>query len=221
MLKCYPFFLSLIINVRFLPSTPIFNVRIPCLILYFKNLKRIPASTPVFYNKNGSVRKPLGRKKAYNPESLIRIFFEARLFYLNFYYKRYVYVRPCTKYPTHGIKACVAKQGDTNTNSFKIFIFGYLFFAGTVNGLVHMRLDKFYGQQNPTSLCYLPDDNSSSLSTSNSSSESTIEYRRLSPNGIAEIYANIFILVFLANSFFILVRVGAKAMLSDQFIVHD
>ncbi|RMZ96182.1 hypothetical protein BpHYR1_039949, partial [Brachionus plicatilis] len=24
-----------------------------------------------------------------------------------------VYVRPCTKYPTHGIKACVAKQGDT------------------------------------------------------------------------------------------------------------
>ncbi|RNA08966.1 hypothetical protein BpHYR1_018149 [Brachionus plicatilis] len=25
----------------------------------------------------------------------------------------YVYVRPCTKYPTHGIKACVAKQGDT------------------------------------------------------------------------------------------------------------
>ncbi|RNA03783.1 hypothetical protein BpHYR1_046876 [Brachionus plicatilis] len=25
-----------------------------------------------------------------------------------------VYVRPCTKYPTHGIKACVAKQGDTD-----------------------------------------------------------------------------------------------------------
>ncbi|RMZ97268.1 hypothetical protein BpHYR1_048326 [Brachionus plicatilis] len=24
-----------------------------------------------------------------------------------------VYVRPCTKYPIHGIKACVAKQGDT------------------------------------------------------------------------------------------------------------
>ncbi|RNA13439.1 hypothetical protein BpHYR1_037247 [Brachionus plicatilis] len=24
-----------------------------------------------------------------------------------------VYVRPCTKYPTHGIKACVSKQGDT------------------------------------------------------------------------------------------------------------
>ncbi|RNA28841.1 hypothetical protein BpHYR1_039091 [Brachionus plicatilis] len=43
----------------------------------------------------------------------IEIFFEALLFYLNFYYKRYVYVRPCTKYPTHGIKACVAKQGDT------------------------------------------------------------------------------------------------------------
>ncbi|RNA33876.1 acyl-coenzyme A thioesterase 13 [Brachionus plicatilis] len=40
----------------------------------------------------------------------------ALLFYLNFYYKRYhceVYVRPCTKYPIHGIKACVAKQGDT------------------------------------------------------------------------------------------------------------
>ncbi|RNA13222.1 hypothetical protein BpHYR1_027178 [Brachionus plicatilis] len=36
-------------------------------------------STPVVYNKNGSV-----------------------------------YVRPCTKYPTHDIKACVAKQGDTN-----------------------------------------------------------------------------------------------------------
>ncbi|RMZ98001.1 hypothetical protein BpHYR1_041343 [Brachionus plicatilis] len=45
-----------------------------------------------------------------------KIFFEALLFYLNFYYKRYVYVRPCTKYPTHGIKACVAKQGDTETN---------------------------------------------------------------------------------------------------------
>ncbi|RNA00257.1 hypothetical protein BpHYR1_035326 [Brachionus plicatilis] len=38
------------------------------------------------------------------------------LFYLNFYYKRYVYVRPCTKYPIHGIKACVAKQGDTYLN---------------------------------------------------------------------------------------------------------
>ncbi|RNA21607.1 hypothetical protein BpHYR1_049397 [Brachionus plicatilis] len=33
-----------------------------------------------------------------------------------------VYVRPCTKYPTHGIKACVAKQGDTmlDTNTFEI-----------------------------------------------------------------------------------------------------
>ncbi|RNA17649.1 hypothetical protein BpHYR1_028439 [Brachionus plicatilis] len=27
--------------------------------------------------------------------------------------KPLVYVRPCTKYPIHGIKACVAKQGDT------------------------------------------------------------------------------------------------------------
>ncbi|RNA08727.1 hypothetical protein BpHYR1_051465 [Brachionus plicatilis] len=26
---------------------------------------------------------------------------------------RMVYVRPCTKYPIHGIKACVAKKGDT------------------------------------------------------------------------------------------------------------
>ncbi|RNA11882.1 hypothetical protein BpHYR1_033332 [Brachionus plicatilis] len=25
-----------------------------------------------------------------------------------------VYVRPCTKYPTYGIKACVANQGDTD-----------------------------------------------------------------------------------------------------------
>ncbi|RNA31569.1 hypothetical protein BpHYR1_048572 [Brachionus plicatilis] len=29
-----------------------------------------------------------------------------------------VYVRPCTKYPTRGIKACVAKQGDTRNNDF-------------------------------------------------------------------------------------------------------
>ncbi|RNA11037.1 hypothetical protein BpHYR1_007901 [Brachionus plicatilis] len=45
--------------------------------------------------------------------SLIKTSFEALLFYLNFYYKRYVYVRPCTKYPTHDIKPFVAKQGDT------------------------------------------------------------------------------------------------------------
>ncbi|RNA11158.1 hypothetical protein BpHYR1_004351 [Brachionus plicatilis] len=45
----------------------------------------ISVSTPVVYNKNCSVRKPLGRKKG----------------------------QPCTKYPIHGIKACVAKQGDT------------------------------------------------------------------------------------------------------------
>ncbi|RNA20536.1 hypothetical protein BpHYR1_006156 [Brachionus plicatilis] len=51
----------------------------------------IIVSSPVVYNKNGSVRKPLGRKK--------------------------VYVRPCTKYPTHGIKACVAKKGDTSISS--------------------------------------------------------------------------------------------------------
>ncbi|RNA28733.1 hypothetical protein BpHYR1_015304 [Brachionus plicatilis] len=67
------------------------------------------ASKPVVYNKNGSVRKSLGRKKALSAAIKIEIFFEALLFYLNFYYKRYVYVRPCTKYPTHGIKACVAK----------------------------------------------------------------------------------------------------------------
>ncbi|RMZ99849.1 hypothetical protein BpHYR1_050551, partial [Brachionus plicatilis] len=29
-----------------------------------------------------------------------------------------VYVRPCTKYPIHGIKACVAKQGDTTQKYF-------------------------------------------------------------------------------------------------------
>ncbi|RMZ95446.1 hypothetical protein BpHYR1_014608, partial [Brachionus plicatilis] len=46
-------------------------------------------STPVVYKKNGSVRKPLGRKKVLNPESLIKTFFEALLFYLNLYYKRY------------------------------------------------------------------------------------------------------------------------------------
>ncbi|RNA13876.1 hypothetical protein BpHYR1_017212 [Brachionus plicatilis] len=32
---------------------------------------------------------------------------------LNAGLKPRVYVRPCTKYPIHGIKACVAKQGDT------------------------------------------------------------------------------------------------------------
>ncbi|RNA24849.1 hypothetical protein BpHYR1_043697 [Brachionus plicatilis] len=63
-----------------------------------------------------SVRKPLGRKKVLSAAIKIKIFFEALLFYLNFYYKRYVYVRPCTKYPTHGIKACVAKQGNTIRN---------------------------------------------------------------------------------------------------------
>ncbi|RNA11922.1 hypothetical protein BpHYR1_017145 [Brachionus plicatilis] len=31
-------------------------------------------------------------------------------------YLVFVYVRPCTKYPTHGIKACVAKQGDTSSS---------------------------------------------------------------------------------------------------------
>ncbi|RMZ92885.1 hypothetical protein BpHYR1_036478, partial [Brachionus plicatilis] len=31
-----------------------------------------------------------------------------------------VYVRPCTKYPTYGIKTCVAKQGDTHFKSFSI-----------------------------------------------------------------------------------------------------
>ncbi|RNA44094.1 hypothetical protein BpHYR1_010945 [Brachionus plicatilis] len=30
-----------------------------------------------------------------------------------FKFKCQVYVRPCTKYPTYGIKACVAKQGET------------------------------------------------------------------------------------------------------------
>ncbi|RNA00673.1 hypothetical protein BpHYR1_030520, partial [Brachionus plicatilis] len=31
-----------------------------------------------------------------------------------------VYVRPCTKYPIHGIKPCVAKQGDTKKNGLII-----------------------------------------------------------------------------------------------------
>ncbi|RNA11727.1 hypothetical protein BpHYR1_034180 [Brachionus plicatilis] len=67
---------------------------------------------PIVYNKNGS------HNSNFKTPTL--------LFYLNFYYKRYVYVRPCTKYPTHGIKACVVKQGDTliivTVSFLKIFV---------------------------------------------------------------------------------------------------
>ncbi|RNA40387.1 hypothetical protein BpHYR1_001285, partial [Brachionus plicatilis] len=38
-------------------------------------------------------------------------------------FKTPIYVRPCTKYPTHGIKACVAKQGDTNISCFLVPLF--------------------------------------------------------------------------------------------------
>ncbi|RMZ95249.1 hypothetical protein BpHYR1_028204 [Brachionus plicatilis] len=38
-----------------------------------------------------------------------------------------VYVRPCTKYPIHGIKACVAKQGDTVYVLF--FLITFTFFT--------------------------------------------------------------------------------------------
>ncbi|RNA06981.1 hypothetical protein BpHYR1_002272 [Brachionus plicatilis] len=40
---------------------------------------------------------------------LFRQLFTTRMVHL----KPQVYVRPCTKYPTHGIKACVAKQANT------------------------------------------------------------------------------------------------------------
>ncbi|RNA09581.1 hypothetical protein BpHYR1_039301 [Brachionus plicatilis] len=37
-----------------------------------------------------------------------------------------VHVRPCTKYPTHGIKACVAKQGDTfNFQKLRFFCLAF------------------------------------------------------------------------------------------------
>ncbi|RNA32727.1 hypothetical protein BpHYR1_013860 [Brachionus plicatilis] len=40
-----------------------------------------------------------------------------------------VYVRPCTKYPTHGIKACVAKQGYTvEHGSDEIHAFDFIWF---------------------------------------------------------------------------------------------
>ncbi|RNA17645.1 hypothetical protein BpHYR1_028434 [Brachionus plicatilis] len=56
-----------------------------------------------------------------NSQLLKKEFFDFEIFFSSL---KNVYVRPCTKYPTHGIKACVAKQGDTiNKDIFSINCF--------------------------------------------------------------------------------------------------
>ncbi|RNA18772.1 hypothetical protein BpHYR1_049652 [Brachionus plicatilis] len=83
-----------------------------------------------------------------------------------------VYVRPCTKYPTHGIKACVAKQGDTLVSKEflikamvdrRLFLFtvaGFIFKLLSMlfmaySALLAIPLDGFDGMKNLTELSLL------------------------------------------------------------------
>ncbi|RNA29566.1 hypothetical protein BpHYR1_041899 [Brachionus plicatilis] len=64
---------------------------------------------PPIYSQNNNIPIVVGTQQDHTVQLLVRQLFTTRMVHL----KPRVYVRPCTKYPTHGIKACVAKQGDT------------------------------------------------------------------------------------------------------------
>ncbi|RNA37492.1 hypothetical protein BpHYR1_005127 [Brachionus plicatilis] len=59
-----------------------------------------------------------------------------------------VYVRPCTKYPTYGIKACVAKQGETillrnyGINFSLLFVYSINFDSYPKNNKEHFYAEK-------------------------------------------------------------------------------
>ncbi|RNA01351.1 hypothetical protein BpHYR1_019384, partial [Brachionus plicatilis] len=55
-----------------------------------------------------------------------------------------VYVRPCTKYPIHSIKACVAKQGDTVPSIYRPMLdYSFIFEILSLKEIANLPNNKF------------------------------------------------------------------------------